>query len=181
MDMRSEMSRSKKRQSKGNEFMMKVIGTLALASLVACAPEPLIGADNDTDIPDAVGGTDTGLADTTPPSPDTTPGGSQQFTQIADSIRSGCAISICHGNAAVSPEFFVEGANLATDAQVRAALEGKNAKDGSPLVVPGDSANSYLYTVLTTADPLVLMPPTGALPADQIALFQAWIDGGANY
>src|SRR5436190_7040073 len=48
-----------------------------------------------------------------------------------------------------------------------------------PAVVPGKPAESRLLKVLSYADPLVQMPPTGKLPENVLADFEQWIARGA--
>ena len=47
-----------------------------------------------------------------------------------------------------------------------------------PAVVPGKPAESRLLKVLSYADPLVQMPPTGKLPENVLADFEQWIARG---
>jgi ankyrin repeat protein len=53
-------------------------------------------------------------------------------------------------------------------------------KDFSRRVVPGSSANSFLYHRIM-GEYGSQMPPDGALKADQIAIIKAWIDQGAEW
>ena len=48
-------------------------------------------------------------------------------------------------------------------------------------VVPGSSANSFVYHRLIGSEYGTQMPPTGALRAEQIAIVKAWIDQGAEW
>jgi len=48
-------------------------------------------------------------------------------------------------------------------------------------VVPGSSANSFVYHRIAGTDYGPQMPPTGALRPEQIALIKAWIDQGAEW
>ena len=48
-----------------------------------------------------------------------------------------------------------------------------------PAIVPGKPADSRLMQVLSYADPLVQMPPTGKLPDAMLADFAQWIAAGA--
>lgn len=54
-------------------------------------------------------------------------------------------------------------------------------KPGLRRVVPGSSANSFLYHRVSGAEFGLQMPPTGALKLEQIALVKAWIDQGAAW
>jgi hypothetical protein len=48
-------------------------------------------------------------------------------------------------------------------------------------IVPGSSANSFLYHRLTGSEFGMQMPPTGPLKRDQIDVIKAWIDQGADW
>src|SRR6185295_19781817 len=52
--------------------------------------------------------------------------------------------------------------------------------DYGVVIVPGKSAASKLIQRLTGTDAGLQMPPTGALPPDEIAVLRAWIDSGAD-
>src|SRR5262245_16240952 len=54
-------------------------------------------------------------------------------------------------------------------------------KAGARRLVPGNSANSFIYIRLLGTDYGIQMPPTGALRAEQINLIKAWIDQGAEW
>lgn len=54
-------------------------------------------------------------------------------------------------------------------------------KPGLRRVVPGSSANSFLYHRVAGAEFGLQMPPTGALKPEQIAILKAWIDQGAAW
>ena len=54
-------------------------------------------------------------------------------------------------------------------------------RDGLRRVVPGSSANSFLYHRLTGNEYGMQMPPTGPLKPDQIGIIKAWIDQGADW
>ena len=54
-------------------------------------------------------------------------------------------------------------------------------KPGLRRVVPGSSANSFLYYRVSGAEFGLQMPPTGALKPEQAALIKAWIDQGAAW
>jgi mono/diheme cytochrome c family protein len=60
------------------------------------------------------------------------------------------------------------------------ALRGGDS--GEPAFVPGKSANSRLIELVSGADPLSVMPPTGTrLSEIEVALLTRWIDEGADY
>lgn len=76
----------------------------------------------------------------------------------------------CHG-----PE--VQQSGLRLDVR-QAAFRGG---DYGPVIVPGDSAGSKLIKRLVNGDGGMIMPPTGALATEEIALLRAWIDQGADF
>ena len=53
--------------------------------------------------------------------------------------------------------------------------------DYGPVIIPGKSAESKLIKRLVGGDGGLQMPPTGALPTEEIALLRAWIDQGADW
>src|SRR5262245_40277316 len=52
--------------------------------------------------------------------------------------------------------------------------------DYGVVIVPGSSANSKLIQRLIGSDAGLQMPPTGELPAEEIAVLRKWIDAGAE-
>ena len=54
-------------------------------------------------------------------------------------------------------------------------------RDSFRRIVPGSSANSFLYYRLIGTEYGMQMPPTGALRAEQIAIIKTWIDQGAEW
>ena len=54
-------------------------------------------------------------------------------------------------------------------------------KAGARRVVPGSLDNSFLYHRLIGSEAGLPMPPTGALPPDQINLIKTWIEQGAEW
>ncbi len=52
--------------------------------------------------------------------------------------------------------------------------------DYGVVIVPGDSAGSKLIIRLSGSDAGLQMPPTGALPSEDIGVLRAWIDQGAE-
>jgi hypothetical protein len=91
-----------------------------------------------------------------------------------------CALSGCHVTG--SPPF---GLDMSSASASAANLIGVTSgeKPAMQRVVPGDSANSYMYWKLSgnpniNGDP---MPASGpALSGADLALIAAWIDAGAN-
>ncbi|HEX2523362.1 MAG TPA: ankyrin repeat domain-containing protein, partial [Terriglobia bacterium] len=53
--------------------------------------------------------------------------------------------------------------------------------DYGPVIIPGKSAESKLIRRLVSGDGGMQMPPTGALPAEDISILRAWIDQGGEY
>ena len=52
--------------------------------------------------------------------------------------------------------------------------------DYGVVIVPGRSADSKLFQRLIGSDAGLQMPPTGELPAEEIAVLRKWIDAGAD-
>jgi ankyrin repeat protein len=52
--------------------------------------------------------------------------------------------------------------------------------DYGVVIVPGKAAESKLMQRLMGSDAGLQMPPTGALPPDEIAVLRAWVDSGAD-
>jgi mono/diheme cytochrome c family protein len=76
----------------------------------------------------------------------------------------------CHG-----PD--VQQAGLRLDLRQNALRGG----DYGPVIKIGNSAASKLIHRLVDGDGGLQMPPTGALPNDEIGLLRAWIDQGAEF
>ena len=53
--------------------------------------------------------------------------------------------------------------------------------DYGPVIVVGNSAESKLIKRLVNGDGGLQMPPTGALPDEEIGILRAWIDQGADF
>lgn len=105
------------------------------------------------------------------------------FTQVAQIIRLSCASGICHGAGGPGLNFQIPNQEGATDEEIRESLEGVEATNGEPLVVPGDPEASELYQVLVTTDETRRMPPPPLelLPGEEIAIIRDWIEAGAEY
>src|SRR5256885_6758954 len=52
--------------------------------------------------------------------------------------------------------------------------------DYGAVIVPGNSAESKMIIRLAGSDAGLQMPPTGALPPEDIGILRAWIDQGAE-
>jgi hypothetical protein len=52
---------------------------------------------------------------------------------------------------------------------------------GTPLVVPGESAQSSLVSIASGLRKDIARPDVHRLPADQVAVLKAWIDAGARW
>ncbi len=157
--------------------MVIVVRALGIVLLVmsglGCVPEPLTTPMSQpppgADMPSHGSDTPTDL-----PNPDAV-----TFAQLAPIIATQCGTLGCHGAPSlVNPS--IEGGVEATPAQVQASLEDVMGVDGTPLIVPGDASASLLWLRISGAKPPV-MPPTGAFDAQQLALFEAWIEGGAPF
>ncbi|CAN5865890.1 hypothetical protein BH23PLA1_BH23PLA1_26100 [soil metagenome] len=75
----------------------------------------------------------------------------------------------CHGSK--TPE-----AGLRLDS-IQAILEGG---DGGPAIVPGKSAESLLFEVLTNEEGFRMPPEGEPVPEEEIEIIRAWIDQGAK-
>ena len=153
--------------------MLNRIPLLALLTLLAaCAPEPLTDLDVNNDVPDMGGGVDMAT-------------GPVEFKDVAVIFRGSCAtFDSCHGSATSSFAPRIANATMATDADVRAGIEGATSSGGMLLIKPGDSAGSHLVARITDpgAGPSGLMPlGLDPLTPAQVALIKRWIDEGANY
>jgi len=115
-------------------------------------------------------------------------GTSSSFAAVQEILAASCVR--CHDPAhPVVPETQTYVAMNLTASGAYAALVGKNATEtcGGKLVTPGDPSKSYLYAKITQDTPcdgermphqgMIRTPP---LPADQIAVFETWIRGGAK-
>lgn len=60
-------------------------------------------------------------------------------------------------------------------------LDRKSSVLGRRGVVPGSSANSFLYFRISGSEYGLQMPPTGALRPEQINIIKTWIDQGADW
>lgn len=105
-------------------------------------------------------------------------GGTPTFTEIDEDILVlSCGLgSTCHEGGAGGLELDGDGDY---DALVDVA---SSAADGETLVIPGDSANSYLMKKLhgdadITGDPMP--PPSGGFDAAKVQRIADWIDAGA--
>ena len=76
----------------------------------------------------------------------------------------------CHG-----PD--IQQAGLGLDARFLLLRGGKSG----PAFIEGNSAESLMIKRLAGSDLGVQMPPTGALPAEQIGILRRWIDDGAPW
>src|SRR5439155_20146568 len=76
----------------------------------------------------------------------------------------------CHG-----PEQQMSAFRL--DRRSSALRGGRDPND----IVPGSSATSHLYLRLVGSAPAPSMPPAGRLADEEIAVFKAWLDQGADW
>jgi hypothetical protein len=116
-------------------------------------------------------------------------GGASSFAAVQLILATSCVR--CHDPAhPFVPETTTYVAMNLTAAGAYAALVNKPATEtcGGVLVTPGDPSKSYLYAKITQDKPCdgERMPHQGMvlgtppLPADQIAVFETWIRGGAK-
>ena len=108
-------------------------------------------------------------------------GAPASFARVRDEVLTpSCAFSSCHGSAGGSA-----GLDLTGDAGLHARLVDVAAQDaaGAVLVVPGDSAGSYLWQKCAAVEGIIGAPmPLGqgsGLDAERLGLLAAWIDAGA--
>jgi predicted CxxxxCH...CXXCH cytochrome family protein len=144
---------------------MRLLPLVVLAALLGC-DDTLYGKPDSS-------GTSTGESGT--PADDTAPV-SQDFCGVVSTLNQSCVV--CHG--ATSPQ---SGLDLSTDPYAALVNRPSTMYSGAVLVVPGDSAASLLYAKISgtqSSSQGGVMPPTGMLPADRIALVKAWIDAGAS-
>ena len=78
----------------------------------------------------------------------------------------------CHGETLQSGNFRLD--------RRRDSLPNRVGANGAR-IVPGNGAGSRLYQRVAGSQGGLQMPPTGALPPEQIALLKAWIDQGAAW
>jgi ankyrin repeat protein len=76
----------------------------------------------------------------------------------------------CHG-------VDVQQAGLRLDLRQNALRGG----DYGPVIIPGKSADSKLIRRIVDGDGALQMPPTGPLSDEEIGIFRAWIDQGAEF
>ncbi|RDV36548.1 hypothetical protein DV096_19035 [Bradymonadaceae bacterium TMQ3] len=161
---------------------------IALSSLAlsGCLPDP-VDDENDTGIENDTGndsGDEPDVEEDTEPDVDSADDFDPQFVEIAEIVRTTCAVATCHGSSPGDTDllFGASESNLsyARIAEVFAEYETAN---GDLLIVPGDAEASYLHTVVTSEDIDVIMPspPLPPLTGEQITLITDWINGGANY
>lgn len=140
-----------------NKIGICVLIIMILSLFHACKHQP------DEFIPDIkdTSGVDTTKITGRPCSPDTV----YYQRDIQPLFSSNCTGSGCHSGS--SPE-----KNLDLSTYSKAMASGK--------IKPYNSSGSDVYKALTETDPNEVMPPTGALSADKIALVKKWIDQGAK-
>lgn len=135
----------------------------------ACAPEAL------TDYPVANNTTNNTMNNSGPV---------KFATDVAPILRSNCAtFEGCHGAATSVFPPRIANAQMATVADIQAALDGVTNASGKLLIKPGDAAGSYLFARLTDAAAGPSIMPLGMDPLDDadIELIRRWINEGARY
>ena len=149
----------------GPAHLRAAVAAALLTGCVAGKPSGTFGAD--TGVPS---GADTGGADT---------GGaaSVSYPTVRDEVLVlSCGFGTCHGSG-------VGGLTL-TEETTAADLIWVNAigMPGSVYVVPGDPDNSYIILKMEGTAGIAgsVMPTTGALDPDRIAIVRSWIAGGAG-
>ena len=99
------------------------------------------------------------------------------FAQVRDEVLvPSCGFGSCHGSAAAGLQI---DADMTTDALVNVP---STALDGAVLVIPGDTDGSYLMAKLLQTDGIDgdVMPPSGAMTTERIAVVSDWIAAGAQ-
>jgi ankyrin repeat protein len=81
-------------------------------------------------------------------------------------LRQNC--TVCHG-----PTQQISGMRVDRRSSMMKAIDRR--------IIPGNSGSSRLFLRLSGSEFGPQMPPTGALPPDQIATIRKWIDQGANW
>lgn len=142
--------------------------------IMGCTPESLEGfdpAENNAANNTNNGSNNTNAGTFTP-----------QFVQVTNILATNCTQSFCHGSNAANA-FVVPTDQNATPAEMRDALQGKNATSGNPLVAASNPDGSELWIRMT-------LPTTdaGYMPSTKLVLSQAdydaisgWITAGAVY
>lgn len=98
------------------------------------------------------------------------------FTNVvADVLNPSCALAGCHAEGAAQV--------VLTDAAAYGNLVDQPSVDdpAETLVIPNDSAGSYLVTKIAGSPTVgdLMPPPDGGLAQEDIDLIKAWIDAGA--
>src|SRR5690554_4755440 len=159
---------------------------IALTSFAfsGCLPDPVDDDDNDTGSVEDTGG-DPDVEEDTEPDVDPADDFDPQFVEIAEIVRTTCAVATCHGSSPDPDTELLFGASESNLSYARIAevFEEHESDDGGKLIVPGDADASNLHTVITSDDIDIIMPrpPLPPLTDDQIELIATWINDGANY
>ncbi|RAL22456.1 hypothetical protein DL240_11465 [Lujinxingia litoralis] len=164
---------------------LPLIAIASLALMTGCPPEP-VDDEPDTDlIEDAGPDVDQEDADAQPDA-DTDVGEDfdPDFVQIAEIVRTTCAVATCHGSSPGDTDllFGASESNLSY-ARIAEVFAEYESTTGAKLIVPGDAQASYLVTVITSDDIDIVMPspPLPPLTEEQVDLITTWINDGANY
>lgn len=130
---------------------------MLLLFILACKVEP-----SKTPPQDSLQGTDSNTSD-------------KGFCAVKHLLDHSC--TACHSSAG-------HAGNLDLQTDPYTALVNKTANyPGRTLVIPGDSANSFLYIKMLGNQQVSeggVMPPNGSLATSDLALISTWIDGGAS-
>ena len=158
--------------------------TIVSLTLLGCAPEALDGFEADGGNNNANNANNSNNANNTNNVNNlnnATPG--PQFTAVVDEFTVKCASIACHGAAATNV-LTVAANNNANPQEVCLALTSDAATaDGEALIVPNDPDTSNCITrmeLMPTGDLKEMPQGTGSM-ADEIAIWEAWINGGASF
>lgn len=105
-----------------------------------------------------------------------------QFVEVTNILTTNCTQAACHGSFAANA-FVVPTDQNATPAEMRDALQGKNATSGTPLVVAAnpDGSEMWIRMTLPTTDPQYMPSTKTVLQQAEYDAISGWITAGAIY
>lgn len=158
--------------------LLTIVAIACLAG--ACGPEE--GANNDTQ-----NGTNQNTTNQNTTNQNTNNQNAENwnadYLEVAEIVRTTCAVDTCHGNNPDSEtplEFGASGDDLSLE-ELQFVLDEFESYD-FPLVTPGNSDESQIYIVISGQDEEFEMPPPPlSMDQEDIDTIRDWIDDGANY